>query len=196
MDLPEELLYLIIYNCSLTSIKNLSSVGKKFYNIICHIDWDTYVKINNSLIDCENINCDFMKEQGCYLINVKDYDIINSWKFCHPYVETICNIVKNKDYNDKIKEYFNSGIHWYGLSFELSYYTENDGTILTVHISSTGDMFYHIHSKDKSYGEHIDDLEIFLKKYVSSTVCNYIRCDLLDDESLFIIENNLYNNLK
>jgi hypothetical protein len=190
MDLPEELLYLVIYNLPLNCISTISLVNKTFSNLIYRLDWDSYVKYNNTLINFTNIDINFMKEQGKYLINAKYKDLIDNWIFFYPYVKNILDIVNNRDnisgpYRAEIQEYFSSTTHFFNLSFELSL---DDDIILNVYIPSQQNELpiYHIHSFDKSYGSHINNLNDFLKKEISSNVFNYVRCEL-DYNILFIV---------
>jgi len=47
MELPTELLFLILYNVPLSSVKNMALINKQFSKVIENMDWSEYLKYNN-----------------------------------------------------------------------------------------------------------------------------------------------------
>jgi len=127
-----------------------------------------------------------MKDQGKYLIDVKDIDIINSWKTFYPYVQILFNILDG-DYsqvnNPKIlEEYFKEKSTSCELTFELSCYNHiQNGYINLINIFTDKQSFYHIcDEQSRSRADNITDMKIFVKKVLCSMNNDYCRLQIYD----------------
>lgn len=193
MNLPLELYPIIFRNLSLKDLGTMSRTCTCYNNIINMFDWEVYLKYNNNLINNENIDINFMKEQGKYLINVKDPDIINSWKTLYPYVQILINVL-NGDYTQVnnpniLKDYFKTQSTLYELTFELSCYDHiKNGYITLINISPNKQAFYCINDEHLNYRcNNITDIETFVKKVLCSMNNDYCRLQI-DDHLFFVVE--------
>jgi hypothetical protein len=145
MELPSELILLICYNVNLITLKNFACTCNSINNTINNIDWEIYIKSHNSLITNSNIDCNFMKEHGIYLINVMDINIINKWFNYYPRIGIIENILNGNysqlDYPELMDDYFN-GKTYHILSLELSHYEDDLDTLYLFHIYENKMCYY------------------------------------------------------
>ena len=170
-NLATELYSLIFRLLSLKDIKNISLTCTNFRDIIDRFDWDIYCKYHNPLIISQEINYNFMKTQGRYLININDKNIIDGWLKFYPCIEEIkkylscgCQkiyfqIVNSNDSPTQIEIFDNKNCG------NLVHYTV-DGDIFYTNSSNINDInTYLIHMLLKNYYNifslWINDIHIF-----------------------------------
>ena len=74
------------------------------------------------MIDYPDIDINFMKEQGKYLIDVTNKNIITSWINFYPCIKTLLNTI-NSDFNNiRFELYFihDELLHTYGGFFDIT----------------------------------------------------------------------------
>src|ERR1700722_140453 len=87
--LPIDVLKLILYNLSLTDIGVMTIICSLCNEAVDSIDWDSYFKQQTGGYDIDMIiDHNFMKNNGIYLMKVKDKDKINQWLRLYPQIST------------------------------------------------------------------------------------------------------------
>jgi hypothetical protein len=115
MDLPADVLYLILNKLTLKDISNVCSSCTFHNSVIKSFDWDTYLKYRNPLTkNLTNVNKFFMIGQGRYILKISDEKIITSWNKLQFFISLLDNIINKNIYNsDIIKDFFLSNSNDY-----------------------------------------------------------------------------------
>lgn len=90
--LPEDVFNIILYKLSINDICNIFSTNKYFNNII--FSWQDYLEINipNKF---DNVDEEFMKTHGKYLIKINKSIDTNQWLYFFPTIIDIDNYIRN-----------------------------------------------------------------------------------------------------
>lgn len=177
MELPTDLIILIINILPLKSVKNIILTCKDFENIVNNLDWSTYCNIHNPVININFIiNKIFMKNNGRYLLKIKNQKIFDSWLKMCPYIEILSNIINERDYtvvnnSELLSNFFES---------------DNDSK-LSLKISFGCDYSYVIYLSKNKYNIVEYWRNIFNTKYnYKDNILDFIKMKLLKEEFNYI----------